>query len=65
MDQLQMLLEENICDGCWRNTFDFEPIRFRDGIREYLATMILRVSADHWHSFLPVPVQRRSCDRTG
>lgn len=37
MDQLQMLLEENICDGCWRKTFDFEPIRFRDGIREYLA----------------------------
>ncbi len=36
MDQLQMLLEENICDGCWRKTFDFEPIRFRDGIREYL-----------------------------
>jgi len=36
MDQLQMLLEENICDGCWRNTFNFDPIRFRDGIREYL-----------------------------
>lgn len=37
MDQLQMLLEENICDGCWRETFQFEPIRFRDGIREYLS----------------------------
>jgi NADH dehydrogenase len=37
MDQLQMLLEENICDGCWRETFGFEPIRFRDGIREYLS----------------------------
>ena len=36
MDQLQMLLEENICDGCWQKTFQFEPIRFRDGIREYL-----------------------------
>lgn len=36
-DQLQMLLGENICDGCWRETFDFEPIQFRDGIREYLA----------------------------
>ncbi len=35
-DQLQMLLEENICDGCWRKTFDFEPIRFNEGIREYL-----------------------------
>jgi NADH dehydrogenase len=37
MDQLQMLLEENICNGEWRKTFPFEPIRFRDGIREYLA----------------------------
>jgi NADH dehydrogenase len=36
MDQLQMLLEENICDGCWRKTFSFDPVRFRDGIREYL-----------------------------
>lgn len=36
-DQLQMLLEENICNGCWRETFRFEPIRFRDGIREYLS----------------------------
>jgi len=35
-DQLQMLLEENICDGCWRETFRFEPIRFRDGICAYL-----------------------------
>lgn len=35
-DQLQMLLEENICDGRWRTTFAIEPIRFRDGIREYL-----------------------------
>lgn len=36
-DQLQMLLEENICNGCWRGTFQFEPIRFRDGIKEYLS----------------------------
>lgn len=35
-DQLQMLLEENICDGSWRSTFRFEPIRFREGIRAYL-----------------------------
>lgn len=35
-DQLQMLLEENICDGCWKKTFNFEPTRFRDGIKEYL-----------------------------
>lgn len=36
IDQLQMLLEENICDGCWRETFRFEPVRFREGIRAYL-----------------------------
>ena len=35
-DQLQMLLEENICNGAWRETFRFEPIRLRDGIRGYL-----------------------------
>lgn len=35
-DQLQMLLEENICDGAWRETFQFEPIRFREGIGAYL-----------------------------
>ncbi len=35
-DQLQMLLEESICDCSWRQTFDFEPIRFEAGIREYL-----------------------------
>lgn len=35
-DQLQMLLEENICDGCWQKTFAFTPIRFQDGIKEYL-----------------------------
>ncbi|MBT1072251.1 complex I NDUFA9 subunit family protein [Pelotalea chapellei] len=36
MDQLQMLLEENICDGNWKQTFNFEPISFEAGIREYL-----------------------------
>ena len=36
MDQLQMLLEESICNGEWRKTFQFEPIRFKDGISEYL-----------------------------
>lgn len=35
-DQLQMLLEENICDGSWRKTFQFAPIPFREGIRGYL-----------------------------
>ena len=43
-DQLQMLLEENICDGCWRETFDFQPTRFRDGIREYLEDKLDRKS---------------------
>lgn len=36
MDQLQMLLEENICDGSWKLTFHFAPRPFREGIREYL-----------------------------
>ena len=35
-DQLQMLLEESICDCAWRQTFGFEPVRFEEGIREYL-----------------------------
>jgi hypothetical protein len=35
-DQLQMLLEESICDCSWRRTFDFEPVKFEAGIREYL-----------------------------
>lgn len=37
MDQLQMLLEENICDSCWQATFKFRPTTFKSGIREYLA----------------------------
>jgi len=36
MDQLQMLIEENICDGSWKKTFRFEPRDFQEGIREYL-----------------------------
>ncbi len=35
-DQLQMLLEESICDGAWRRSFPFEPVRFEAGIRGYL-----------------------------
>lgn len=35
-DQLQMLLEENICDGRWKKTFGFEPRDFKGGIQEYL-----------------------------
>ncbi|KAB0671420.1 complex I NDUFA9 subunit family protein [Oryzomonas sagensis] len=38
MDQLQMLVEENICDGRWKQTFGFEPKGFREGIGEYLTT---------------------------
>jgi len=37
MDQLQMLIEENICDGCWKKTFRFEPQDFQKGIQAYLA----------------------------
>jgi NADH dehydrogenase len=36
MDQLQMLLEESICSGEWRQTFGFVPRGLRDGIAEYL-----------------------------
>ena len=36
MDQLQMLLEESICDGAWKRVFGFEPRGFCEGIREYL-----------------------------
>jgi NADH dehydrogenase len=35
-DQLQMLLEENICDGCWQKVFGFEPRDFQQGIQSYL-----------------------------
>jgi NADH dehydrogenase len=36
MDQLQMLLEESICDGEWQKTFRFEPRGLQDGMDEYL-----------------------------
>jgi len=36
MDQILMLVEENICDGSWRETFHFEPQRFAEGIARYL-----------------------------
>ncbi len=36
MDQLQMLLEESICDGAWKREFGFEPRGFSEGIGEYL-----------------------------
>jgi NADH dehydrogenase len=35
MDQIQMLTEESICDGVWRNTFSFAPQRFEEGIAAY------------------------------
>ncbi len=36
MDQIQMLVEESICDGSWQSTFGFEPQRFGEGIAAYL-----------------------------
>lgn len=36
MDQLQMLIEENICNGRWKLVFGFEPRNIQEGIREYL-----------------------------
>lgn len=36
MDQIQMLVEESICDCRWRETFTFEPQHFEAGIRAYL-----------------------------
>jgi NADH dehydrogenase len=35
-DQMQMLIEESICDGGWKATFGFEPRGFGNGIAEYL-----------------------------
>jgi NADH dehydrogenase len=35
-DQLQMLLEESICDGEWQKVFGFQPLGFNEGISEYL-----------------------------
>ena len=36
MDQLQMLVEESVCGGEWRQTFGFEPRGLQAGIAEYL-----------------------------
>ena len=36
MDQLQMLLEESICDGAWQEVFGFTPRGLSEGIGEYL-----------------------------
>lgn len=36
LDQLQMLLEESICDGSWQQTFTKPPVRFEEGIKKYL-----------------------------
>jgi uncharacterized protein YbjT (DUF2867 family) len=36
MDQILMLVEENICDGKWQETFRLEPERFAGGIARYL-----------------------------
>jgi len=36
MDQITMLVEENICDGGWQETFRFEPEPFVEGISRYL-----------------------------
>jgi NADH dehydrogenase len=38
MDQLQMLIEENICDGNWQKVFRFEPRDFQKGIEAYLTS---------------------------
>ena len=35
-DQIEMLVEGNVCDGSWRAAFGFEPTRFEEGIRSYL-----------------------------
>jgi NADH dehydrogenase len=35
-DQLQMLLEESICDGEWQKVFGFEPRGLEAGIAEYV-----------------------------
>lgn len=36
IDQLQMLVEGNTCDGAWREVFGFEPVGLRSGIGSYL-----------------------------
>jgi len=39
MDQMQMLIEENICDGRWQEVFGFTPREFQEGIRAYLGRL--------------------------
>jgi NADH dehydrogenase len=46
MDQLQMLTEENICDGCWQKVFRFEARDFLKGIQADLARQKLMI-LDH------------------
>jgi uncharacterized protein YbjT (DUF2867 family) len=36
-DQMTMLVQGNVCDGSWRKTFAFDPIKFEEGIRSYLS----------------------------
>jgi NADH dehydrogenase len=36
VDQLQMLVEGNTCDGSWRQEFGFQPMGLRAGIGSYL-----------------------------
>ncbi len=36
MDQIRMLVEENVCDCTWRETFRFDPVGLEEGIRVYL-----------------------------
>jgi len=36
MDQMTMLLEENIGECSWMESFRFEPERFAEGIARYL-----------------------------
>ena len=37
MDQLQMLLEESVCDGSWQTIFGFKARGFKEAIGEYLS----------------------------
>ncbi|MEA5114277.1 MAG: complex I NDUFA9 subunit family protein [Geobacteraceae bacterium] len=36
MDQIKMLVEDNVCDCTWRETFRFDPVGLEEGIRVYL-----------------------------
>lgn len=36
MDQIRMLMEDNVCDCAWRETFRFDPVGLEEGIRVYL-----------------------------